>query len=60
MTYNMLMIFVETKLFTDRILDAMSESMRDCRIIFRNIQMPGCLEGQKKLMKQIAEGYKHE
>ena len=25
MTYNMLMIFVETKLFTDRILDAMSD-----------------------------------
>ena len=111
MVYNATMIFVETKLFTSRILDAMSDdecaalqdhlSRRpdvgalipgaggvrkvrwagsgrgkrggsrliyywDCgdRILMLYVYLKNerenLTEGQKKMMKQIAEGYKHE
>ena len=111
MVYNATMIFVETKLFTSRILDAMSDDEYaalqdhlsrhpdvgalipgaggvrkvrwagsgrgkrggsrliyywDCgdRILMLYVYLKNerenLTEGQKKMMKQIAEGYKHE
>lgn len=111
MVYNMLMIFVETILFTSRILDAMSDDEYaglqnhlsqhpdagalipgaggvrkvrwagsgrgkrggsrliyywDCgdRILMLYVYLKNerenLTEGQKKLMREIAEGYKHE
>ena len=111
MVYNIRMIFVETRLFTSRILDAMSDDEYaglqnhlsqhpdagalipgaggvrkvrwagsgrgkrggsrliyywDCgdRILMLYVYLKNerenLTEGQKKLMKEIAEGYKHE
>ena len=69
MVYNAHMIFVETRLFTSRILDAMSDDeYASLQNHLSNHPDAGAMipgtggvrKIQKELMRQIAEEYKHE
>ena len=64
MAYNTRMIFLETRVFTNRIVDAMSDEEYAALQMHLSghpdvgAMIPGC--GGVRKMKKIAEAYKHE